>query len=153
MTEKYNPNRYPQEYIAGFMLADDEAVNRVLQHLLGVGVQVDAVVIEDGYHGTVVHTLHGDVLDEVNWADPTTAPKDLKGYANTVYMFAGPDAQQRRRAEMLAQATGAVKGVISMQDIEAESTLVQLMGSGMRIRKPKGWNFFSSDEEKDTKTE
>src|SRR5258708_2446539 len=138
-SSEWRPDNYPQDYVEGFSLPDNEAVQRVLQHLLGLGKQVDAVVVETNEQGTIVHTLSGDAMSEVNWARPQTEPKDLEGYARTVYQFAGPHDQQIRRAELLAQAANAKQGVMTMEQISADSTIVSFMSIGLKVRKPEGW--------------
>lgn len=139
---KFTPENYPKEYIIGLSLTDQEAVERVVRYWSTLNEEVTAIVVEETDQGTVVHAKTGDTLREINWAQPNLTPNELDGYANRVYMFAGPRNLQTRRAQMLAVAVRAPEGVIGYDDVSADYLVIHLMGLGIKSLHPYGFNFW-----------
>ncbi len=128
---------YPPEYMVGFYVRDEEAINAYLTYLAIRGAQLEGVVVEETPHGTVVYARIDDALEEINWAEPNTMPEGLPGYANTVWQFAGPDEVQKRRAALLAERAVEDKDVRNLDEVKRTFIMMQLMGRGIILLEPR----------------
>jgi len=129
--------KYPPEYMVGFYVSDQEAINAYLTYLAIRGAQLEGVVVENTAEGTVVYAQIDDSLEQINWGEPNSFPEDLPGFAETVYQFAGPTEVQQRRAEQLAKRVQGEHRVKSLDEITSDYEVEQLLGRGMILLNQK----------------
>ncbi len=115
MTEEWNSQGYPEEYVAGFQRPDEEVVDGLIEHLGPDAKAIKSIVLARSNGGLKVQTrtrvnterLGQLSIDQaVNWSDPGKFPRDYNEYARTFWNFDGPVEQQTKRAVLLAFRLG-----------------------------------------------